>query len=339
MSGADIRRSRAPAILALLAVATLIALVLHIGIGSTNFYSPADVVRELLHGPTGSTNANNVVWHVRLTRALGCALVGGLLGAVGSAFQALFRNPLADPYIVGVSSGAAIGAVGAELLGFAGFAGGLGAAGLAFVGGLLSLGLVVGLARRRGAIDVMVLLLAGVVIGTMLAALLTLLILFSGLDTVRLMQALLGDASRLNWSAVGLLASTLAMGAPLLHRQSRALNAFAIGEDTARRLGVDTGRLKAVILIGGTGMASVAVGTVGIIAFVGLVAPHIARGLLGVDWRRSLLGSILVGGLLMLVADALAQRGSSVGVAGIPVGAVTALIGAPSLLILLRKSV
>lgn len=339
MSGAGIRRSRAPAILTLLAVATLVALVLHIGIGSTNFYSPADVVRELLNGPTGSTNANNVVWHVRLTRALGCVLVGALLGAVGSAFQALFRNPLADPYIVGVSSGAAIGAVGAELLGVAGFAGGLGAAGLAFAGGLLSLGLVVGLARRRGATNVMILLLAGVVIGTMLAALLTLLILFSGLDTVRLMQALLGDASRLNWTAVGLLAATLAVGAPALYRQSRALNAFAIGEDTARRLGVDTGRLKAVILVGGTGMASVAVGTVGIIAFVGLVAPHIARGLLGVDWRRSLLGSIFVGGLLMLVADALAQRGSSVGVAGIPVGAVTALIGAPSLLILLRKSV
>jgi iron complex transport system permease protein len=138
----------------------------------------------------------------------------------------------------------------------------------------------------------------------------------------------------------------LGIGVPILVLQSRALNAFAIGEETARRLGVDTRRLKAIVLVTGTAMTAAAVGATGVIPFLGLVAPHISRKLVGIDWRRSLIASVLVGAVLLLLADVFTQRlipAASVGlgfepVMDLPVGVVTALIGAPSLLILLRKA-
>ncbi|HVT11212.1 MAG TPA: iron ABC transporter permease [Fimbriimonadaceae bacterium] len=330
---------------ALIAI-TLLAFLLHVGYGSTAMLSPLDVARELLHGPTGASRANDVVWQVRLERGLACLLIGGILGAVGSAFQALFRNPLADPYIVGVSSGAAIGGVLVELGGLTGFLGGLSQDLAAFAGGILSLGLVMALAGRRGGTNVVTLLLAGVVVGSMLAALLSLAILAAGQDTNHLLRWLMGSTSEARWPSIALLTVALIVGGFVLVRQAKALNAFAIGEETARRLGINTGRLKAVVLVTGTAMTAFAVGTAGIIAFLGLVAPHISRGLLGTDWRRSLAGSMIVGSGLMLLADVLTQRAIPAAtqafgltpVVDLPVGVVTAIIGAPTLLIVLRRT-
>jgi iron complex transport system permease protein len=331
--------------LAILAVLAVLAFLVHVGYGSTGYLWPTDVLRELFSGRTG-TNANNVVWLVRLTRALGCVLVGGILGAVGSAFQALFRNPLAEPYVVGVSSGAAIGGVAAILLGATGLWWGVGQLAFAFAGGILSLGLVIALASRRGATNVLTLLLAGVVVGSMLSGILSLFILGSGRDANQLLRWLLGNTYDVRWSGVWVLTAALAIGAPVLVLQSRALNAFAVGEETARRLGIDTRRLKTIVLVTGTAMTAAAVGATGVIPFLGLVAPHISRRLVGIDWRRSLVASILVGAVLLLFADVLTQRlipALSVklgyeAVVDLPVGVVTALIGAPSLLILLRKA-
>ncbi|HWA82230.1 MAG TPA: iron ABC transporter permease [Fimbriimonadaceae bacterium] len=325
---------------------TLLAFLLHVGYGSTAMLSPIDVAREILSGPNGATRANDVVWQVRLERGIACLLIGGILGAVGSAFQALFRNPLADPYIVGVSSGAAIGGVLVEMGGLTGFLGGLSQDMAAFAGGILSLGLVMALAGKRGGTNVVTLLLAGVVVGSMLAALLSLAILAAGQDTNHLLRWLMGSTSEARWPSLALLAVALVVGGFLLVRQARALNAFAIGEETARRLGVNTRRLKATVLVTGTAMTAFAVGTAGIIAFLGLVAPHISRGLLGTDWRRSLAGSILVGSGLMLIADALTQRAIPAAtqafgftpVVDLPVGVVTAIIGAPTLLVVLRRT-
>lgn len=331
--------------LALIAI-TLLAFLVHVGYGSSSILSPIDVLRELFQGPNGTSRANDVVWRVRLERGLTCLLLGGILGAVGSAFQALFRNPLADPYIVGVSSGAAVGGVVAEMAGLTGLLGGLGKDMAAFVGGILSLGLVLLLAGKRGATNVVTLLLAGVVVGSMLSAVLSLALLSSGHDSNQLLRWLLGNTNDTTAPSVILLAFALVIGGSILIRQARSLNAFAIGEETARRLGVNTGRLKGTVLITGTAMTAFAVGAAGIIGFLGLVAPHISRGLLGTDWRRSLAGSIVVGSGLMLVADVLTQRliplaTGALGfspVVDLPVGVVTALIGAPSLLILLRRA-
>lgn len=334
--------------LGLLVAVGILFFLIHLGFGSTNFVSPLQVVKELLRGRTNSDDSvNTVVWAIRLPKALYCVLAGGMLGVVGSAFQAVFRNPLAEPYTVGVSSGAAVGGVIAQLLGLDFVFFGLGTPILGFVGGMLSLLLVFGLVRKRGVVDVTHLLLAGVVVGALLSAILSILILMSGSDTNRLMQWLLGSTSPAFWERVWLMLILLVGGTWVLRGQTRKLNALAIGEDTAARLGIDPNRLKWVVLSVGTAMAATTVGTVGAIAFLGLVAPHISRRILGVDWRWSLMGSLVVGAALMLAADVVAQRGlpwlghlltgKELLATELPIGAVTALFGAPSLLILLRK--
>jgi iron complex transport system permease protein len=301
-------------------------------LGSTNLIAPGQVVAQLLAGPGRDGSENAIVWDIRLPRTVACVLIGAILGATGSAFQALFRNPLADPYVAGVSSGAAVGGVVAVILGLSG---GIGLFLAGTLGGLAALALVWSLAQRRGAADVTTLLLAGLVIGTLLSAVLSMLLLGSGRDSNALLRWLLGSTTPAFWDVNALLAAVAVTGGLILSRQTRRLNAFAVGEDSAQRLGVETGKLKRTVLVTGTAMTAAAVGAAGIISFLGLVAPHIARRLLGVDWRVSLPGSMLVGAALLLLADALAQR-AIYGVE-LPVGILTALLGAPSLLILLRQ--
>ncbi len=329
-------RSSAKTLTLALACLVFACLVVHVKVGSAFDLSFADVVRQLFRGDAGGHDAvNSVIWRVRLPRAVACLTVGAILGLVGSAFQALFRNPLAEPYIVGVSSGAAVGGVAAVLLGFQTAFWGLGMVAAASLTGAASLALVYALSVRRGVVDVRTLLLAGVVVGAMLSALTTLMLLAAGKDTNQVLRWLLGSTSAAYWPQNAVLALVLVFGGWALARETRRLNAFAIGEETAQRLGVDTARLKRVILGAGSVMTAAAVGSVGIIGFLGLVAPHISRRLLGVDWRYSLLGSGLVGGALLLLADVLAQQVKAV--VDMPVGAVTALLGAPSLILLMRS--
>lgn len=326
---------------ALLGVVVLTFLV-HLNVGSHEWYAPWQVVGELLRGHISDSDhpANNIVWSIRLPRVLECVFVGGILGAVGSAFQAQLRNPLAEPYIVGVSSGAAVGSAIAMTFGFDAWLGGLGGAACGFVTGLMALALVYALASRRGVVDVANLLLAGVVIGALLASVLSMTILLSGQNANRVLAALLGTMSTASFEKDWVLGVALLAGSVILVRQTRRLNAFAIGEDTAARMGVDVGRLRAIVLITGTAMTAAAVGAVGVIGFLGLVAPHIARRLLGVDWRYSLIGSGLIGAALLIASDLIAQRIGGMfqmALTDVPVGIVTAIIGAPSLLILIRK--
>lgn len=330
-------------ILIALGVACLAAALVHVAAGGADAgsplgfrMSPLRVLEEILAGPGGSSSSENViVWQIRLERALACLLGGALLGSVGSAFQALFRNPLADPYIVGVSSGAAVGGALAMALGVAGFGGSLGLMGFAFAGGFAALSLVMALGRTRGVLDVSRLLLAGVVVGSMLSALLYLIVTAMGLDANQFLRWLLGSATPMYWDRLALMGVATLIGIPLLMAQTKRMNALAMGEETAKRLGVDVKRLQPTILVVGAAMVSVTVGAMGIIGFLGLVAPHIARRLVGVDWRQSLMGSALIGSLLLLISDVVAQR--ALGGAEIQVGVVTAILGAPFLLALLRK--
>ncbi len=345
---ANLRTDRRGRNLWILLGIVLLFFLVHLGLGSSNFVSPAGVLRELFRGKVEDNPANAIVWAIRLPKALYCVLAGGILGIVGSAFQALFRNPLAEPFTIGVSSGAAVGGAIAHLLGLDLGMAFLGAPLLGFVGGLLSLGLVFLLARRRNGTDTMTLLLAGVVISSLLSAILSLVILMSGQDSNQLMRWLLGSTSPQFMERVWAMAAMLVVGGIILFRQSKKLNAFAVGEESARRLGIDPRRLRNIVLVTGTAMTATAVGAVGAIAFLGLVAPHIARRILGVDWRWSLPGSLVVGSGVMLVADVFAQRvvpwiglqltGKELLATDLPVGVITAIIGAPSLLILLKKS-
>lgn len=281
--------------------------------------------------------AATVVWQLRLPR-LAAGLVAGFgLGVVGAVFQTLLRNPLAEPYVMGVSSGA--GMAGALVIAF-GMGGILGGSLMSLggiVGGILTLGLVFGLSGWFRKPDVVRLILSGVVVGSMLAAMTTLVLLFGGEDTNVVMRWLLGSLSPMHWERVGVMAGIVAVAFLWAWRQARVLNAFAFSEELAGRLGVDSRRVLVGQLVAGTCAVGAIVGSAGIIGFVGLVAPHLARSLVGPDLRKGLVLSGWLGAGLIVGADFLAQRiwhGAE-----LPVGAVTAVLGSPMLLFLLRRSV
>ncbi len=313
----------------------LIAFLLHVGIGSTLWYNPFAILKEVTRGHVGDNYTNDVVWNLRLPRACYCLFVGGSLGVCGAALQTLFRNPLAEPYVVGASSGAAVGGALTLMLGLTDTALIFVKPLAGFVTGLLTLLLVVQLARRKGVIETPTLLLAGVVVSTMLSSVLSLIVLESGKDQAVLLRWLMGSMSTAFWGPVWILAVSFLVGFFLLFRASRRLNALAVGEDTAASVGVDVHRLRNQVLIIVTAMIAISVGPVGIIGFVGLVAPHISRALVGVDLRKTLPLSAIAGALLLLLSDAIAQRGPQG--TELPVGIVTSILGAPSLLILMRR--
>ncbi len=321
--------------LTVMLAAVILLLVLSVAFGGSISIAPGEVLKELFRGQVGHEMGNNyVIWQLRLPVAIGCVLVGGTLGIVGSAFQALFRNPLADPFIVGVASGAAVGGAGAMVLGIT-VLGTLTLPIAGFITGLGALALVLFLSRRRGLVNISSLLLAGSVTGSLLAAIQSLILLIAGRDTNEVLRWLMGSMHPMFWDRIWLMAGTLVVGSSILIFQARQLNALAIGEDSAHRLGVNVKRLRGTILITGTAMVAVCVGSVGVIGFLGLAAPHIARRLVGVDWRWSLVGSMLTGSMLLMIADFIATKAAPTG--DLPVGIVTALLGAPFLLVLLRR--
>ena len=330
-----------PVALLSLAILTVLAALLHVAIGSSVAISAPEILRHLGEGPLGPGSGDNfVVWSIRLPRVVVCLLAGGILGAVGSTFQALLRNPLADPYVVGVSSGAAVGGSIALVAGWGADFGDLRLCLAGFVTGLATLWLIYALASRRGVVDVRTLLLAGVVTGSLLSSLLSLVILCSGRTERDVLNWLMGDVSLSSWPRTAVVGGALLLGFPVLFLQTKRLNAFALGSETAQRLGVNVTRLTRVILVVGGAMTAAVVGTVGVIGFLGLVAPHIARRLVGVDWRWSLPASMLTGSLLLVASDLIGQRLLNWVLHGsgydMPVGIVTGVLGAPALLILLR---
>lgn len=323
-------------------VVTFLLMLVYVRVGSVGNHGIGAIAQQILRGPRGDHFLNDVVWQIRLPRGLTVALVGAILGLVGCAFQALFRNPLADPYIVGVSSGSAVGGALALIFGFGAWLGGVGMLAAGFAGGMVSLILVYGLARKHRVVDVQSLLLAGVTVAALLSAVLSFILMLAGHDTTQILGFLLGHTSDSSWTKVGLLFPTLVVGLAFLYSRSRRLNALAVGEASAERLGVDVRWLTKEILLVGTAMTAAAVGAVGIVGFIGLVAPHLARRLFGVDWRVSLPGSALLGTIVLLIADLIGQRALSEIMQRpgmeVNVGIVSALLGAPSLLILLRRS-
>lgn len=318
---------RVPGIVGLL-ITVLVIFVIHVRMGTTINYPWKEFFRALFQGPNGDSDATLIIWQFRLPRACACVLVGALLAGAGSAFQALFKNRLAEPYTVGTASGSAIGGVVAQLV-FPAALVDLGVPILAFVAGMASLGLVMLLARRRGRIETPTLLLSGVLVGALLNAAMSLTLYWNNRDTNRLLGWLLGSVDAILWIQIAMMAGVLAVAGALLMVRSRDLNAMAFGEETASRLGVDVPKLRMLVLVAGGAMTAAAVGSAGVVAFVGLIAPHLTRQLLGVDWRFSLPGSMAMGSVVVLVADAIGQRSVK---GGVPLGVMTALIAAPVLL-------
>ena len=285
-------------------------------------------------GPSGETAAR-VVLGLRLPRALLGALAGGALSCSGAAFQALLRNPLADPYILGVSGGAAVGAMTAMLLVPGGFFLPLPLS--AFGGAVLAASSVFLLARRRSGISRERLILMGVIVGAFLNALIMMMVALAPPGRVPgAVYWLMGDLSLATPGRVGHLALYAAAGTALLLLLSRGMDLLLLGDEAAFQTGLPVERVKAAVYLTASLLAGSVVAVSGLIGFVGLIVPHGARSIVGSGHRRLLPASFLLGATFLLVADVLAR---SVGPSGeLPVGAVTALSGAPFFLYLLRRN-
>ena len=285
----------------------------------------------------------DLITAIRAPRTLGALLAGALLGLSGALAQGLFRNPLADPYLLGSAAGAGLGVVlvlaAGGLLGLemgsaaAGALQRLGLVGAAFFGALL--GMVLTLTLARGAGRPMTLLLAGVVVGVLLTALSDLLLLLSP-EALRGKQVfLLGTTSFFGWPSVASLGAALALTLPVAVRLSRALDALVLGEASATSLGLALPRLRLLLVAVMALATGTAVAQAGLVAFVGLVAPHVVRRLVVVRHGMLLALSALTGALLLLAADVAAR--SLVAPQELPVGLLTAVFGGSYLLLLLRQ--
>lgn len=283
-----------------------------------------------------------ILFEVRLPRVALAALSGGGLAAVGAAFQALLRNPLAEPYVLGVSGGAALGATGAIVLGL-GTTTLLGAAlvpAAAFIGGLGATALVYGVARdaRTGASGASI-LLAGVMVNAVASALITALkTVVSPSRAQQLLRWLVGFVDLPSPLALAAVAVYAVAGSAFLLADAGRLNLLALGDETAGTLGVDVRALERRVFLASSCIVGAIVSVTGLIGFVGLVVPHVLRRLGGPDHRRLIPSSILLGASMLVLCDLAARMVFRVAGTEPPVGAVTALIGGPAFLVLLKRS-
>lgn len=315
------------------AVAGFVAAALAVGLvfGATGI-APGEVLRALFD-PTAE--AAPIVRGLRLPRVLLAFTVGGSLAVSGAALQALVRNPLAEPYLLGLSGGAGLGAVSAMALALSGaWAVPL----AAFVGALLAVGLVYRLSSVAGQrLDPRVLLLAGVIVGAFSAAIMTAIITLSPADQLRnAFLWLLGGFSAASWDTVRLFAFYAVLPLGVLWWHARALDLLALGEEPAETLGTDVERLRRTVLLSTSLLTAAGVAVSGVIGFVGLVVPHALRGLVGPLHRGLLPAAFVTGGGFLVLADAAAR--TVVRPVELPVGVVTALAGVPLFALLLRRS-
>ena len=298
------------------------------------------LVQEMGRAPAGGTESDPtrvILLHVRLPRVLLAFLVGGSLAAVGVALQALLRNPLADPFVIGISSGAALGAAMALLFGI-----GLSVWSLAtlpvcaFGGALVSLLIVYRISATHFGFSIYTLLLAGVVLNAIFSAFIMFLTSVADPNRAFGMYAwLMGSLTGPDYPTLGILGIYLGIGLVLLATQAHSLNLLTLGEEAARSLGVEVERVKKLIFLASALLTGAVVAFSGLIGFVGLIVPHAVRLALSADHRLLLPIAGLAGGVFLMVADTVARTFLSP--AEIPVGVVTALVGGPVFLYLLMN--
>jgi iron complex transport system permease protein len=316
-----------------LLLALLTASFLGLGFGVTGSGLRA-IWEALLALDSANLVQQTIVWRIRLPRVLLAAEVGATLSLGGLVFQALLRNPLAEPYILGISGGSAVGAISGILLGLSRFPG---VSATAFAGSMATLALVVVLSSGRQILKKDTLLLAGVMVNAFCSAMI--LFLISLTQDSRLHNIifwLMGDLSLTDMGQVRLLALLLAPGFLLVFLLSHAMNLLLMGKETAMALGVNIKLVTMTLLVATSFMISATVAQCGLLGFVGLVMPHLLRLLLGPDHRILVPACILGGATYMVGCDLLARIVPRQG--ELPVGVITAMIGAPLFIFLLRRS-
>ncbi|MBN1995750.1 MAG: iron ABC transporter permease [Anaerolineae bacterium] len=321
----------------LLSLLLLLAIFFSLGLGAVSI-TPGQVWAALnpqISPEAVSPAVHTIVWDFRLARVLLAALVGAALAGAGAAFQGLFRNPLADPFVIGASGGAALGATLAMAFGWTiawlGFAP---VSLAAFAGAMLAVILAYTISEVSGQTNILALLLAGTALSSAFSAGVSLLLVLNDHDFVNIFFWLMGGFSGRSWDDLWLALPYIAVGLLGLGLLARPLDVLAFGEETAQGLGVSVRPVRLLIVLCATLATAAAVANSGIIGFVGLIAPHIARLLWGPVHALLIPTSILLGALLLVIADTAAR--TIMAPVELPVGILTSLLGAPFFLYLLR---
>ncbi|MGL4340155.1 MAG: FecCD family ABC transporter permease [Rhodoglobus sp.] len=324
-----------------LSVALVASAIITVGIGPVAI-APEVVAGIIIHrtfglGDVAAASDDNIVWLIRVPRVLLGILVGAALAMTGTAVQSLVRNPLADPYLLGISSGASTGAALSILFGFGAAAGALALTGSAFLGAVAAIILVFLIARLGGRLIPSRLVFAGIAVSFALTALTKFLVFASDSrdGTRAVLFWMLGSLGQARWQSLPIALGGVALAVVFLMAWSRRLDAIAIGDDTARSLGTDPTAFRALAALVVSLTIAAAVSVSGLIGFVGLVIPHLARKLVGSRHRASLPVAAQLGGLLLIWADAFAR--TAFAPRELPLGVLTALIGTPLLIILVRR--
>jgi iron complex transport system permease protein len=329
------KRLRVVGILGLLGL-LVVALVASLAVGAVSL--PIQRVVAILVHPTASSvdpMESTIVWDMRFGRVLLAALIGAGLAGAGAALQGLFRNPLVDPFVVGASSGAALGATVAISVGLPWEVAGFGPVPLsAFVGAMLAVALVYSIAEMGGVTPIVALLLAGAALSTFLGAVVSLVVMLHDQNLYAVFAWLLGGLSGRSWPHFWASMPYMIVGLGILWLLARPLDALAFGDETAQSLGLSLRWARGAIITAASLATAAAVAAGGTIGFVGLIAPHAARLLVGASHARLIPASALLGALLLLLADDVAR--TVLAPLELPVGIVTAMLGGPFFLYLLK---
>lgn len=279
-------------------------------------------------------NSLYIIQHLRLPRVIMCVLSGAGLAVCGAAYQAIFRNPLSDPYTLGISSGAALGAAIAIVLGLDVFFFSIG--GFAFSFALLTVFVIIRISSVGNRLHITTLLLAGISINFLIAAIISIIMVVNQDSMDKIIFWTMGSLSGSKFSDIAIVLPFVLIGIVIIRIYARELNALLTGNDTARSLGVNVERTKKLILFFSTLMIGVIVSYCGVIGFVGLIVPHIIRLLVGSDNRRIIPFSIFGGMIFMLVADIISR--TAIAPSELPIGSITAVVGAPFFIYLLYNA-
>jgi iron complex transport system permease protein len=312
----------------------VIAILLSLAIGSV--FLPLNEIFASIQG-NGTELAKNILWNIRLPRTVLVLLTGMALGGSGAAYQGLFRNPLADPFLIGIASGAGLGAVIAMSFEWTYSFWGLMAIPLAaFLFALLTVAVVYFLARVGQTTPITNLILSGVAVSSFATSLMSFLMLRTDGEFRRAMSWLMGGSIQLGWDFVFIILPYLFIGLGMLVLNGHKLNLLQFGDEQAQQLGLNVARSKTIILIMASMATAAAVAFAGIIGFIGLIVPHVMRLWFGSDYRRLVPLSIIGGAAALLFSDVIARV--VLAPQELPVGIVTALAGAPFFLWVLRRS-
>jgi iron complex transport system permease protein len=323
------------------ALSTLVVALFAISWGTVHIPPQTTIAILVGHLPFVSTGTHDrtydaIIWDVRVPRVVLAGLVGATLGFAGAAYQGVFRNPLAEPYLVGVAAGASVGAtliIVSPLYVTAGVLSPLPPA--AFGGALIAVALAYWLARAGSRVPVTALILSGVAVSSIGTSFVTYLMLTYSERTIAILSWILGGFNTASWTKTLIALPYIAVSAVLILPFARVLNVLQLEEDDARQLGVDVERVKLVVLALASLATAAAVSVSGLIGFVGLIVPHAVRMIFGPDYRRVLPMSAFFGASFLILADTAAR--SLDGGREIPIGVVTAFVGAPFFLYLLRR--